>query len=60
MSWHKENETGNPVENLRDNTIFKTAECKDNFNVEKVGCKNSVNCNHAKLILNWNKKDSDE
>ena len=50
------NDTGNLVKNLRDNKIFKNSEHKDNFNVEKLGHKNSINWNHTDLILNWNKK----
>ena len=53
------NETGNLVENLRDNTIFKNTECKDNSNVQKFGGKNSVNWNHTNLIINYNQKYSD-
>ena len=37
------NKTEDLVENLGENKIFKNAECKDNFIVEKLGCKNSIN-----------------
>ena len=52
--WHgtMKNETINLVENLRENTIFKNAECKENFNVEKVGRKNSVIFDRTNSVLN--------
>ena len=40
------------VENIRDNKIFKNAERENNFEIEKVGRKNSVNWNHTNSILN--------
>ena len=47
--WHDtiRSETGNLMENLRDNKIFKNAERENNSNVEKFGRKNSVNWNHT-------------
>ena len=61
LPWYgtTKNEAGKLVENLRDNTVFKNSEHRDNFNVEKVGSKNSVNWNHTKSILNRNKTESD-
>ena len=47
------------MENLRDNTIFKNAEHKNNFNIETVWRKISVNWNHTHSILNCNQKYSD-
>ena len=49
MIWKNENETIKLVENLRDNTIFKNSERKDDVNVENFGRKNSVNYNQTDL-----------
>ena len=43
------------VENLRVNNIYKNSERGNNYEVEKVEWKKSVNWNHTNLILNWNK-----
>ena len=43
------------MKNLRDKKNFKHDERKNNFEVERVGRGNSVNYNHSKLVLNWNK-----
>ena len=46
LPWYgTKNETGNLVENLIDNTIFKSAERENNFEVEKNG--RGVNLNHT-------------
>ena len=61
LAWHDTitSESENLLENLRSNKNFKNTERKNNFKVEKVGCKNSVNWNHTNSIINWTKKDSD-
>ena len=43
--WH--GTIKNKAGNLRDNTFFKIAERKDNFNDEKFWRKKSVNYNHT-------------
>ena len=60
-SWHDtiKSESKKTAENLKGNKIFKSAERKNNFEVEKIGRKTYVDCNHTRLILNWNQKDSD-
>ena len=35
--------------------MFKNAERKNNFEVEKVGRENDVKRNHTKSVLNWKK-----
>ena len=58
--WHgaMRNETGNLLGNIRENTIIKNADNKNNLNFEKFGRKDSINWNHNDPILNWNQKDS--
>ena len=51
-------EIENLVENPRGNKNFKNDERKNNFEVEKVGRINSVNCNHTNSIIHWNQKCS--
>ena len=60
LTWRctMKNETGKLVKNLRD-IKFQNVKRQKNFNVEKVGRKNTLNWNHTNLILNWNQKYSD-
>ena len=59
--WHgkMKSENENLVENLKGNKSFKNAENRNNFKIEKVWRKKSVNWNHTDSILNWNQKYSD-
>ena len=51
-------ESKNLFEKLRGNNIFKNVQHENNFKVENVGCKNSVNWNHIESILYWNQEYS--
>ena len=51
--WHgtMRSESENLVKNYIGNNIFKNAERENNFEVEKLGAKNSENWNHTDSIL---------
>ena len=61
VTWHGtiKNESENLVENIRGNNTIKNAEHKNNFEVKKVGHKQTVNWNKTESILDLNQKYSD-